>query len=107
MWTVLTLLRPIEFPIKCDTVKSGWSIIYIGPALFAKVPIYGVFSPKRVKAVIMLLLLILLWESQSYLKTCHIYVKKICIVTPKTLYCICFILQKRDEQLCYKAIRSM
>ena len=30
--TYLTLCVPIEFPIKFDTVKSGWSIIYIeGP----------------------------------------------------------------------------
>ena len=25
----LTLLRPMEFPMKFDTVKSGWSIVYI------------------------------------------------------------------------------
>ena len=25
----LTLLRPMEFSIKFDTVKSGWSIVYI------------------------------------------------------------------------------
>ena len=26
---MFTLLRPMEFSIKFDTVKSGWSIIYI------------------------------------------------------------------------------
>ena len=26
---LLTLLRPMEFSIKFDTVKSGWSIVYI------------------------------------------------------------------------------
>ena len=26
---VLTLLRPMDFFIKFDTVKSGWSIVYI------------------------------------------------------------------------------
>ena len=25
----LTLLRPMEFPIKFDTVKSEWSVVYI------------------------------------------------------------------------------
>ena len=25
----LTILRPIDFPIKFDTVKSGWFIVYI------------------------------------------------------------------------------
>ena len=28
--STLTLFRPLEFPIKLDTVKSGWSIVYIG-----------------------------------------------------------------------------
>ena len=26
---ILILLAPMEFPIKIDTVKSGWSIVYI------------------------------------------------------------------------------
>ena len=29
MQVSLTLLRPMEFPIKFDTIKSGWSIVYI------------------------------------------------------------------------------
>ena len=31
-WVVcytLALLRPVEFPIKFDTVRSGWPIVYI------------------------------------------------------------------------------
>ena len=28
-FAVLSLCRPIEFSIKFDTVKSGWSIVYI------------------------------------------------------------------------------
>ena len=25
----LTLLRPMGFPIKCETFRSGWSIVYV------------------------------------------------------------------------------
>ena len=37
----LTLLRPIEFSIKLQTIKSGWSIVYI-------VGSHVVFSKKNI-----------------------------------------------------------